>query len=95
MGQASFGLTPDDVADVLLEPFFLRGYYFGMDWNTYYTYPVAYKRWLIERIGEEIKKANEKQSDIPSKGMHHNTPDIRTLAGKSKSIVNPKSQRFT
>ena len=66
-----------------------------MDWNTYYNFPLVYKRWLIKRIEKEINKAQEKGSDIPSKAMHHNTPDVRSLTGKYRSQVPAKLQRFT
>ena len=66
-----------------------------MDWNTYYNFPLVYKRWLIKRIEKEINKASEKGNDIPSKAMHHNTPDVRSLTGKYRSQVPSKLQRFT
>lgn len=67
-----------------------------MSWETYYTYPVAYKRWLIKRIEKEIKQSGEKGDDIPSKAPHHNTPDIRQLTGKTKAHApNARGQRFT
>ena len=94
--RAFFGLTPADKEDVLLEPFFLLGYYFGMSWETYYHFPVAYKRWLVKRIEKEIKQAQQAQSDIPTKAPHHNTPDVRQLSGKTKwHAPNAKGQRFT
>ena len=37
---------------VILEPFFLLGYYFGMNWKTYYNLPVQYKKWLIGIINK-------------------------------------------
>ena len=80
---------------VLLEPFFLLGYYFGMNWETYYNFPVAYKRWLIKRIETEINKAHDAQKDIPSKGVHHNTPDARAITGKTRHQVPHKLQRFS
>jgi hypothetical protein len=79
----------------MLEPFFLLGYYFGMDWRDYYRFPVAYRRWLIKRINDEIQKAAEAQNGQTSKGAHNNTPDIRSLTGKSRSQVPAKLQRFT
>lgn len=94
-GQPFFGLTTNDKEAVLLEPFFLLGYYFGMDWGTYMKFPVTYKRWLIKRIEKEINKAQEKGNDIPSKAMHHNTPDVRALTGKARPQVPAKLQRFT
>ena len=94
-GLPFFGLTSSDKEHVLLEPFFLLGYYFGMDWGTYMKFPVAYKRWLIERINKEIQKSQEKNNDIPSKAYHHNTPDARSLAGKARTNVPSKLMRFT
>jgi hypothetical protein len=66
-----------------------------MDWNTYYNFPISFKRWLIKRIEKEITKAQEAQSDIPSKAPHHNTPDVRSLTGKTRSQVPHNLQRFT
>lgn len=75
---------------------FLLGYYYGMDVETYYNFPVRYKRWLIERINKEIQKASEANADIPTKGAHHNTPDVRALTGKARQFgMNGKTQRFT
>lgn len=81
---------------LILEPFFLLGYYFGMShWGDYYKFPVAYKRWLIKRINEEIQKAAEAQNGQTSKGYHNNTPDIRGLTSKARSLVPAKLQRFS
>jgi hypothetical protein len=74
---------------------FLLGYYYGMTYSEYLNFPVAYKRWLIERINKEITKASEKQADIPSKAPHHNVPDVRAMTGKARQFVNPRTQRFT
>jgi hypothetical protein len=67
-----------------------------MDWETYYNFPVVYKRWLIKRINDEIKRAVDNKSDTPSKAAHHNSPDLRSMTGKTKQFgQNGKSQRFT
>jgi hypothetical protein len=67
-----------------------------MDWETYYNYPVPYKRWLLQRLTDEIKKATEKKADIPTKGAQHNSPEIRAMSGKFKQFgSNSKNQRFT
>jgi hypothetical protein len=80
----------------MMEPFFLLGYYFGMDWDTFYNFPISYRRWLIKRINDEIKKAAEAGNDIPTKAPHHNTPDVRQLTGKTKQFqTNPRTTRFT
>ncbi len=93
--RAFFGLTTTDKEAIILEPFFLLGYYFGMNWETYYNFPVAYKRWLIKRIEKEIQKAGKSGKDIPSKAMHHNTPDARALTNKTRPVAPAKLQRFT
>jgi len=66
-----------------------------MDWKTYMSFPVAYKKWLIKRIETEINKAHETKNDIPSKGFHHNSPDARAITGKTRHQVPSKLQRFT
>ena len=93
---AFFGLTPNDKEDLVLEPFFLLGYYFGMSWETYMNFPVTYKHWLVKRIEKEIKDSQKGGNDIPSKAPHHNGSDIRAMTGKTKiHTPNAKSQRFT
>ena len=75
---------------------FLLGYYFGMTPADYYNFPVAYKRWLIERIDKEIQKASEGGAPIPSKAAHHNDPHIRAMNGLPKQFgVNGKTARPT
>ena len=66
-----------------------------MSWETYYNFPVAYKKWLIKRIEKEIQKAGKNNGNIPSKAMHHNTPDARALTGKTRPVAPSKLQRFT
>jgi hypothetical protein len=91
-----FHIQPKDREGVWLEPWFLLGYYYGMSWETYLNYPVYYRRWLIERINKEIKSANEKQQDIPTKAPHDNTEQIRAMASKVKTnMTNARMQRFT
>lgn len=70
-------------------------YYGGMSWPDYYNFPVAYKRWLIERIGKEIKDSQQAGDNNTTKAPQHNTRDIRELLGKTKSHApNAKMQRF-
>ncbi len=95
-GQAFFGLEPGDIETVLLEPMFLLGYYFGMDVKTFYHFPIRYRKWLVERIATEISKATDNKADIPTKGAHHNPPQVRALAGKTKQFgINGKTWRAT
>lgn len=95
--RALFGLDPALREGILLEPFFLLGYYFGMSWSDYQSFPLKYRRWLITRINTEIEKAAKAQSDIPTKAPHHNNPEIRELLGKVKThgAQNARTQRFT
>lgn len=90
-----FGLTPEDKEQVLLEPFFLLGYYFGMTWGDYYSFPVSYKRWLIERIQKEIKRTNSNGNEAGTKAAHHNDPQTRSLTGKNRDHVPARLRRFT
>ena len=95
-GHPFFGLAPENREAVILEPFFLLGYYFGMsDWDQYYRFPVSYRRWLINRINEEMKRAADSGSGQVSKGAHNNTPDVRELTGKQRAQVPARLQRFT
>jgi len=67
-----------------------------MSYEEYRDFPVEYKRWLVDRINKEIKAASDNKADIPTKAPHHNTPDIRTMTGKTKPFTpNARMQRFT
>lgn len=66
-----------------------------MSWSDYLIFPVAYRRWLIQRINKEIKEYAERGNNIPSKAAHHNTPDLRSLTGKARHMVPAKLRRFT
>ncbi len=79
---------------MILEPFFLLAYHLGIDWNTYYHWPVRYKRWMIERLQKEMDKKAD-AGDIPSKAGYYNTPEARALTGKSRyDNVPHKLRRF-
>jgi len=91
-----FSMRPEHKKEILLEPAFIMSYYAGFSWSEYLNYPVAYKNFYMERINTEIKRSQEKQSDIPTKAPHNNSSDIRSLTGKVKqSTPNAKMQRFT
>lgn len=72
----------------------MLGYYFGMNWETYYSFPVLYKSWLIKRIEKEMKRASEQGNDLPHKGAHANDPHTRALLGKAHPHAPPKLRRF-
>jgi hypothetical protein len=67
-----------------------------MSTDEYLRLPVMYKRWMIQRINTEIKRASEQGNDIPSKGVHDNAPDARAFSGKFKQFgAHGNQQRFT
>jgi hypothetical protein len=90
-----FGLGPEDRELVLLEPFFNLAYYFGMDWCTYYNFPITYRRWIMSRLNKELKKAADAgEQQMPSKGAQHNDPALRQQMGKQHPHAPHKLRRF-
>lgn len=77
-----FGLDQNDREMLLLEPFFLinRHMQGGMDWETYYNYPIIYRRWLITRIAKDLEeqataiKERNGQKEMISNGQQVNVP---------------------
>ncbi len=68
-----------------------------MDWNTYYHYPVTYKRWLIQRVVKEIEAARKANAAPDTKAPHSNTDEVRALAGLTRTAgsPSPRMQRFS
>lgn len=90
-----FGLAPEHREAAQLEPFFNLAYYFGMSWETYYRFPIMYRRWCMKRLNDEIKKSSKAgEQAMPSKGAHHNDPHTRTLMGKMKPHQPHSLKRF-
>jgi hypothetical protein len=56
--------------------------------------PVAYKRWLIERIVKEINKGGDDEPP-PTKALHQNTPEVRAMQGRQRAQVPSRLRRFT
>ena len=78
-----FGLTPEDREIVIMEPFFDLSYYGGVSWETYYNWPIAYKRWYLKRLNKEIERAHKSgEQDMVSKAAHHNDPVTREMMNK-------------
>jgi len=77
-----------------MEPAFLLMYYGGFTWRETQHMPVSYKRWFIERIGKEISRSHE-AGQTQSRAAHQNTPDVRTLQGKSRDQTPSRLRRFT
>lgn len=70
-------------------------YYGGISPLDYPKMPVYMVRWIVERINKEIESASKANSQPASKAPHHNSPDVRALSGKVRSMVPSKLQRFT
>lgn len=89
-----FGLTPDNKADVILEPAFLLMYHCGFTFVEAYNLPVQYKRWFIERLNKELT-AHAADGETATRAAHQNTPDIRAMQGRTRTNVPSKLRRFT
>jgi len=69
-------------------------YYMGFTYRECMDLPIWQRKWFIERINEEFKRAKEANSDA-SRAAHHNTPDSRAMQGRARSHVPAKLRRFT
>lgn len=65
-------------------------YYMGFNYTEAYSIPMWQRIWFIERINKEMKK-----SEGASRAAHQNTPDDRSMLGRSRSQVPSKLRRFT
>ena len=90
---ASFGLEPSD-RTIHLEHTFLLMYYMGFSYVETYNIPIQYRIWFINRVQEELKKANEK-GDGQSRAAHDNSAEARSMMGRSRAQVPSKLRRFT
>jgi hypothetical protein len=69
-------------------------YYAGFSYKEAINLPVAYKRWFIERIVKEMKRSSE-EGNPQSRALHDNTPDVRSMQGRSREQVPSRLRRFT
>jgi hypothetical protein len=69
-------------------------YYMGFSYWECYNIPIQYRMWFIQRLSDELKKANEKGGGN-SRAAHQNTPDSRSMMSRSRSQVPAKLRRFT
>jgi hypothetical protein len=54
-----------------------------MNWRDYYNLPVVYRKWLIDRVSQEIKKSVESgEQPMPSKGTESFDPTLRSAMNK-------------
>lgn len=66
-----------------------------MSWETYYNFPVSYRRWCLERTNKEIQDAQKRgEQPRPTKGQHHNDPAVMAALGKHHALAPQKLRRF-
>ena len=70
-------------------------YYMGFTYVEAYNIPIWQRRWFIERIQKEIKRASEQGNQQPTRAMHENSPDVRAMMGRHRAAVPSKLRRFT
>jgi hypothetical protein len=93
LGPSFFGLTPE-YRELQLDQIFLLMYYGGFSYTEAQKLPLPYRKWFIERIGKEFKKAAEANGNA-SRAPHDNTAEMRALQGRSRTNVPAKMTRFT
>lgn len=73
-------------------------YYGGFLYHETYNLPVAYKRWFIERIVKEINQSGGDPNGgggAQTRAVHQNTPEIRSMQGRTRTQVPSRMRRFT
>lgn len=66
----------------------------GISWSDYLILPVAYKRWLHERMVKEINASRE-GGNGQTRGAQHNTPEARSMNGMQRADTPAKLRRFS
>jgi hypothetical protein len=69
-------------------------YYMGFTYVETYNIPIQYRVWFINRVQEELKRANEK-GEGQSRAAHDNSAESRSMAGRARAQVPSKLRRFT
>ena len=96
---AFFGLTLKSKTEFILESFFLLTYYCGFTYQDVRSMSIAERTWFVNRLVDEFKKSNEKaeqNNTAPlSRASHANNPDVRQLAGLTRTNPPPRGRRFT
>ena len=70
-------------------------YYGGFTYTEAYKLPITYRKWFIDRINQEFKKAAEAGQQAQTRAAHQNDPMTRTLTGKSRGESPSRIRRFT
>lgn len=95
-GAEMFGIGPEHKEDVLLKPAWLLSYMSGEQFESTLSWPVAYRRWWIKEIENDIKARSERKDDIADKAPPHiSDPSLNQMLGKPRiQTPNAKSFRF-
>ena len=70
-------------------------YYTGFTYTEAYRLPLWQRRWFIERINEEFRRASEKGESANSRAAHDNDPQSRALKGMARESPPGRLRRFT
>jgi hypothetical protein len=62
----------------------------GFTYTEAYLLPLWERKWFIERVQKEMKRANG-----DSRAAHANSADARAMMGRSRAQVPSKLRRFT
>ena len=94
LGQRFFGLTAEDKGNVTLESVFTLMYYGGFTFTEAWNLPVAYRQWFLNRITREIN-GKSGEGNGSSRGVQHNTQDVRSLQGMTRTQQPARLTRFS
>ena len=78
-----------------LNDIFLLMYYTGFTYTEAYRLPLWQRRWFIERINEEFKRAQDNGESAHSRAAHANDPQTRSMMGMARENPPAKLRRFT
>ena len=67
----------------------------GFTYREAYTLPLWQRRWFVERIQKEFKRASERGEQPNSRAAHDNDATSRALRGMSRSETPSRIRRFT
>jgi len=69
-------------------------YYCGFTYGGARDLPLSYRRWFIKRINREISQSRDGGSE-ETRAAHHNTTEIRSMQGRTRTQVPHRMVRFT
>jgi len=78
---------------------FLLTYYCGFTYQDVRSMPLAERSWFVGRLVKEFNEKNsaaEQTGAVPlSRGAHTNTPEMRQMAGMTRTNPPARGRRFT